>query len=146
MARNKWYAAGLNFECIQCNSCCAGPNEGYVWLTKHEISLLAEHLGLTVEKTMEKYVRKIGSRYSLIEKKPSKDCIFLADSGCAVYSVRPNQCRTWPFWTMNLADDFEWNSNGTTCPGINRGRRYSFEEIEAQRTSKKWWTDEPSDS
>ena len=139
----KWYVGGLHFECTGCGGCCSGPDEGYVWITKAETAMLADHLGMTVEGTRKKYLRRIGNRSSLIEKQPCKDCIFLEETkdgkGCEVYPVRPNQCRTWPFWSMNLLSADMWNSAGTICPGINRGRHYTFEEIEKLRKQSKWW-------
>lgn len=74
--RRKWYSAGLHFECIGCGQCCSGPEEGYVWITKIEIELLAKELGTSVKEAYEKYTRLIVKRYSLIEKSPSKDCTF----------------------------------------------------------------------
>ena len=40
-ASTKWYAAGLHFGCEVCGRCCAGPGEGYIWVTKPEIELIA---------------------------------------------------------------------------------------------------------
>lgn len=138
----KWYAGGLHFECIACGNCCSGPDEGYIWLKKAEITMLADRLGLTVKQVAEKYLRQIDARYSIIEEPRTKDCIFLKPhgngKGCEVYDVRPNQCRTWPFWTMNLEHPDSWNMAGVTCPGINRGKYYSFDEIEQLRNQKKW--------
>lgn len=141
----KWYVGGLSFECIGCGSCCSGPDEGYIWLRKAEITMLADHLGLTVKQVTKKYLRKIVVKYSIIEEPKTKDCIFLKPhgngngKGCEVYDVRPNQCRTWPFWSMNLLSPDMWNSAGLTCPGINRGKYYSFEEIEKLKHQEKWW-------
>lgn len=139
--KNKWYVAGLHFECMGCGNCCAGPDEGYVWIAKAEIELLAKHLGLNVEETKKKYLRRIVVRYSLIEHPETCDCIFLSQckdgSGCAVYPVRPNQCRTWPFWSINLLNSNMWNSAGMKCAGINRGKFYSFEEIERLKKQEK---------
>ncbi len=58
-----------------------------------------------------------------------------------IYSVRPNQCRTWPFWPSNLKNPGDWNKAAQKCPGINRGKLYSFEEIERIKKAKKWWQD-----
>lgn len=140
----KWYIGGLHFECTGCGGCCSGPNQGYVWLRKAEMEFIAEDLGLTYEQVKEKYCRLIVTRYSLVENKPSNDCIFLertaTGKGCEVYNSRPNQCRTWPFWSVNLLNPDMWNSAGVTCPGINRGKHYSFEQIEKLRKQEKWWT------
>ena len=143
--KHKWYVAGLHFECTGCGNCCAGPDEGYIWITKPEIEFLAEHLGMTVEQLRSDYLKRIANRSSIIEEPASKDCIFLGEGpcrGCAVYAVRPNQCRTWPFWNHNLRSPYEWNLAGMKCPGMNRGKLYTFEEIEQIRNQKKWWTDE----
>jgi Fe-S-cluster containining protein len=139
-----WYSGGLNFECTGCGNCCAGPEEGYIWISKPEIEFLAEHLGTTVEAVRQKYLKRYGLRHSIIEDGKTNDCIFLTGQcsggrGCAVYPVRPNQCRTWPFWDTNLSSPDAWNWAATRCPGINRGRRYPFEEIEAIKKQRQWW-------
>ncbi|MCK4913421.1 MAG: YkgJ family cysteine cluster protein [Planctomycetes bacterium] len=145
MAKNKnktfWYAAGLHFECQQCGNCCSGPDEGYIWITKPEIKLLADFLKITVEKLREKFLKRIGFRTTIIEQPVNKDCIFLqkinghrfdkltTGKGCVVYSARPSQCRTWPFWAGNLKNPDTWNEAAQKCPGINRGKFYSAEQI-----------------
>ena len=55
---------------------------------------------------------------------------------CMIYPVRPTQCRIWPFWSENLASTNTWNKAAQKCPGVNRGRHYSFEEIEKIRKKK----------
>jgi uncharacterized protein len=131
--KTPWYIGGLGFECMQCCGCCCGPNEGYVWTTKKEVELIAQHLKITVPQFRKKYTRKIGTRTSLLEKAGNKDCIFITETDgrktCAIYSVRPRQCRTWPFWKANLTTPNEWNYTASKCPGINRGKFYTFEEI-----------------
>lgn len=148
MAKNgnktKWYIAGLHFECSQCGRCCSGPDEGHIWITKPEIELLAKHLDMTVEQLRQKYLKRPGLRTSIIEHPLSKDCIFLKNGGCIAYSVRPNQCRTWPFWANNLRSPYDWNTAAERCPGINRGRLYTCEEIEKIKKQKCWWNDNDS--
>jgi len=146
---NHWYLSGLHFECNGCGNCCAGPEEGYIWISKPEIEFLAEHLGTTVEAVKQKYLKRYGLRHSIKEDRKTSDCIFLTSAkngcrGCAVYPVRPNQCRTWPFWDTNLSSPDAWNIAAMRCPGINRGRLYSCEEIEGIRKQKLWWEDKKS--
>jgi Fe-S-cluster containining protein len=73
-------------------------------------------------------------RTTIIEDPQTKDCIFLQTIGgqrvCAIYTARPNQCRTWPFWSRNLSSPDAWNRAAQRCPGINRGRLYDHDEIE----------------
>ena len=141
--KSKWYAGGLQFECSGCGGCWAGPGEGNIWISGEEIELLARHLGTTAEAVRKKYLRRAGFRLSILENPVSKDCVFLAGGkdggrGCAVYPVRPNQCRTWPFWNDNLCSAQMWEIAAQRCPGMNRGRLYTLDEIERLRTQKKW--------
>lgn len=130
-----WYHDGLEFECRQCGRCCAGPEEGYVWVTSEEMAVLAVFLRLTVEEFRRQYTRRIGRRVSLVEKQPNKDCIFLTRSpdgaGCRVYPVRPQQCRTWPFWPDNLRSREAWERAARKCPGIDHGPWHDPDWIQA---------------
>jgi hypothetical protein len=145
--RVKWYAGGLHFECVECGQCCSGPGEGCIWITRPEIARLAVFVGLDAEEVHGRYLRRVGRRTTIIEQRGTRDCVFLTKMGrrrgCAIYPVRPNQCRTWPFWTTNLRTADDWNMAGLRCPGINRGRSYTFEEIETIRRRTRWWDDEP---
>ena len=133
-----WYAAGLAFECVQCGRCCAGPEEGYVWVSDEEIAAIAVRLGIDEGQMRRRYVRKVRRRWSLIERRDNRDCIFLQRDGdgaavCAIYDVRPTQCRTWPFWRANLRDAESWSATASRCRGVNRGRVFAFDEIENRR-------------
>lgn len=145
MKNAKWYVAGLRFECQGCGECCSGPGEGYIWVTRPEIEIIADLLKMTVGQFRQKYLKRVGLRTTIIEHHTTKDCIFLqAGAGgkqCMIYSVRPSQCRSWPFWPGNLASPGAWNKAAKKCPGINRGKLYSFEEIEEIKKAKKWWED-----
>jgi Fe-S-cluster containining protein len=113
-----WYAAGLHFECMLCGRC-------------------ADFLKIEHKQLWQKYLRRVGFRTTIIEQPATKDCIFLREidgqKGCVIYPVRPSQCREQPFWPENLADADAWNRAAQRCSGINRGRLYSFEEIEKIR-------------
>jgi Fe-S-cluster containining protein len=131
-ADKKWYAAGLHFECQQCGNCCSGV-PGYVWVNDEEALAIAAFLKMPIEAFAKKYLRKVGKKVSLIEL-PNYDCVFLTRSekgiGCSIYPVRPEQCRTWPFWHYNLESPDDYIENTKRCPGINRGRLFTLQEIE----------------
>jgi hypothetical protein len=85
------------------------------------------------------------SRVSLTER-PNFDCIFLErqEDGrrtCGIYPVRPQQCRTWPFWSQNLRSRSEWDQvkRRTPCPGMDVGRHYNYVQIESIRKAKPWY-------
>jgi len=94
---------------------------------------MAKSLNMSLEKFKKQYIRRVGLRYSLIEKSDSKDCVLLTPTGCQVYTVRPLQCRTWPFWRENLASRTTWRQAGQNCPGIDTGLWHDFDRIEAIR-------------
>ena len=136
MTQGKWYHPGVAFSCQGCGNCCSGPEEGYVWINTREIKAVATFLKLSVDELKRKYLRKVRLRFSLIEKQPGKDCVFLArDSrggkSCEIYSLRPQQCRTWPFWAENIRSRDTWQQAGRKCPGIGRGLWYDTETIDS---------------
>ena len=137
-----WYSAGLAFECQQCGRCCAGPIEGYVWVSDEDVRAIAARLGLSEQQMRARHVRKVGRRQSLREDARTKDCIFLQTDGpdgrgCAIYEFRPIQCRTWPFWATNLVSPDAWAMAQLRCAGINRGPVHCVEHIEGRRDATR---------
>ena len=143
--RTSWYVGGLHFECQGCGGCCSGPGEGYIWVTRPEIKLIADFLEVSVGELRHDYLKRVGLRTSIIEDDLTRDCIFLREiegsKKCVIYSVRPSQCRNWPFWPSNLASGKAWNEATRRCPGVNRGRFYNSREIDRIKKRKKWWND-----
>ena len=134
MADEPWYKDGLRFKCTQCGDCCTGA-PGYVWVNQGEIKAIAAELGeADVEAFEDKYIRKVGIRRSLREF-PNGDCVFFDSEKrkCTVYSARPRQCRTWPFWDSNLKSPQAWAETCEVCPGSGTGKLYQIEHIESQR-------------
>jgi uncharacterized protein len=144
-----WYADGLCFSCTQCGNCCTG-GPGYVWTSDVEIDRFAAFLRMDRKEFLKKYCRMIGGRVSLKERKNHRgeyDCVFLEEIEtepgkrrrvCTVYDVRPLQCRTWPFWDGLLKSRKNWNAASEGCPGINKGKAYTKEQIEALRDAEDW--------
>lgn len=147
-----WYEKGLSFTCTQCGNCCTGSS-GFVWIGDEELTRLAEHLGLSREVTVRRHCRTINGKLSLKERKTDAgkfDCIFLTGipggiRGCGVYEARPLQCRTWPFWPENIDSEETWDAiHAKTCPGMNRGKRYTRSQVERIRDAADWPEDPPS--
>ena len=151
-----WYADGLQFTCTQCGNCCTG-GPGYVWISRDEIDRLATYLKLSAKEVIHRYCRRLGARYSLNERRNAQgnyDCIFLKEEQvkrgagdeqvvhtkrtCQIYPVRPLQCRTWPFWDGLLQSPEHWERATRRCPGMNEGKQYAREQIEALRDATDW--------
>lgn len=112
-----WYAGGLRFACTRCGRCCTGTS-GYVWTSEEEIGRLAEALSLPVDEFGRRYLRRVGSRYALLEHPLGGDCVLLRDGLCSVYEARPAQCRAFPFWPRNLESAAAWRAAAEDCEGI----------------------------
>ena len=122
---------GLQFECSRCSHCCR-LDPGYVFLTYDDLFQLMRATSLGRDQFVQEYCRVVDisgfKRLSLREKK-NYDCIMWEEGGCRVYSARPFQCRSYPFWSPNLHDIGTWNELEKSCPGVNKGRRHSRREI-----------------
>jgi len=125
----KFYQEGLRFECQGDGRCCITRGRyGYVYLSFNDRRRLAEHLSISLTEFTVNYTKKIDGLYEL--KYNNKDCPFLRNNKCDVYSSRPWQCRTWPFWPENMNGDVWAQEVALSCPGVGRGRLFSAGEIE----------------
>lgn len=115
-----WYKKGLNFKCTGCGRCCSGA-PGYVWVSEEEINEMATHLKMDLDQFVKKYIRIVGDRVSLIERRlgPDFECVFLKGKQCMIYEVRPKQCKTFPWWPQNLESKKAWDEVALECEGIN---------------------------
>lgn len=133
---DKWYKDGLRFECTQCGKCCSGA-PGFVWINDQEVEAMARLLEIDSETFRKRFVRQVGEQESLVEY-PDGDCILLDPETrhCLVYSARPIQCRTWPFWSSNLSNRRAWQDTCRVCPGTGQGKLYTLDKIEKARKMK----------
>jgi Fe-S-cluster containining protein len=129
-----WYKDGLQFECQVCGRCCTGGS-GYVWVSQEEINNIAAQMGLAPLIFEQVFVWTVRPKKRSLKEYPNGDCVLLNDKTrcCRIYSERPVQCRTWPFWSQNLISPNTWAATASTCSGCNTGKHHSLEEIEERR-------------
>lgn len=91
--------------CASCGGKCCYGESGYIFASVGELQNMASFLKIDFEDFCLKYVKKVGLRYSLIEKRCLNKsmgvaCVFFDEDKkiCSIYDVRPKQCRTFPFW------------------------------------------------
>jgi Fe-S-cluster containining protein len=117
---------------LRCSKCCR-HSPGYVFLTRQDVDRLLTATRLDLKTFQERYLREVNlsgiRRISLIEKS-NYDCIFWEKDGCSVYSYRPMQCRSYPFWSGNLVSLRTWEQLKSSCPGVGLGRLHSRREID----------------
>ncbi len=115
----------FGFNPLSCNSCegnCCRGESGYIWVKYAEIERIANLLEMSLEEFVTMYLKKVGHRFSLIEKRLSENdfgCIFFDEvkRSCKIYEARPLQCKSYPFW-----DSYKNRENvkelRAECPGI----------------------------
>ena len=121
-------ADGVRFECVPgCVKCCAIP--GVVYVFGEEIPALAAHFGISVDEFIEQRLRHHWADVYEFNFPSDEPCIYLNETGCEIYDVRPLQCSTFPFWPENIRNASVWRGVRKMCPGIGRGRTHVLEEV-----------------
>ena len=96
-----------SFDCKACEGCggkCCVGESGYIFTSIAEIEKISQFLGMEFNQFTQTYVKKVGYKFSLIEKRYQEGfaCIFFDEvqKNCTIYPVRPKQCRDFPFWEI----------------------------------------------
>jgi len=105
--------------CASCGGNCCTGESGNIFVSVTEITAIAKLLEMDERDFRREYLHKVAYRYSLKEKivNGSHDCVFFdrSQNGCSIYTARPLQCRTFPFWDYfrHRIDELK-----AECPGI----------------------------
>jgi hypothetical protein len=131
MNNKPFYVSGLKFSCKRCSFCCR-ESTGFVYLSEEDLKNLASVLNINRNELIKVYCRWItdwkGNEVLSLKEKSNNDCI-LWDNGCIVYSARPLQCITFPFWESIIASSQTWDITASGCPGINTGELHTEKAI-----------------
>ncbi len=86
------------FKCLRCGNCCR--RHGIVRLSETEVRQIADFLSMEVYGFTNEYTELLPDRSALtLTEFENGDCIFFReDSGCMINSVKPKQCRDFPFY------------------------------------------------
>ena len=87
-----------------------------------DVSRIAEHLGLSEQAFRSRYLAATGDR--LVGGLGGR-CVFLEDGAltrCRIYPVRPERCRSWPFWPELRDSKQALREACRFCPGIEPAR------------------------
>ncbi len=117
------------FECIKgCSNCCK-VSDGFVFLTEKEAQKIADYLQKPVEEFYLWFTKKLDDRLCLVDG-DDENCVFIENSRCLIYPVRPQQCRDYPFWPEIISTIKRWEQEKSVCPGIGKGKTYTKDEID----------------
>jgi len=101
-----------------------------VYVTPFRIRRIAELLGVGERAFRREFVTRDQDGETVLHLKENGDCVFW-DEGCTIYPERPRQCRTFPFWSESLRSREDWSKLKEFCHGVDTGRLYPLEEIQA---------------
>ncbi len=97
---------------------------------------IARLLDITLYAFRRRYVVKDPDGHASLAMRDNGDCVFW-NEGCDIYSVRPRQCRTFPFWSENLESPEAWAAVEDICHGAGSGKLYKLEEIRSILKGRK---------
>ncbi len=91
---------------------------------------MSYYLGMGYSEFRITYLREIDGRLTIGETDKG-ECLMLdtKTDRCSIYPVRPDQCSSYPFWPRCLASPEVWSKRREKCPGIDKGRLWTYEEI-----------------
>ena len=112
----------LCFSCTRCGSCCKFSGDYYVYMSEQEAERIRNYLQLSHGWFRRRYLARLEDGELVAAAGDGDRCIFLDAAGqCRVYTVRPVQCRTYPFWPEVAGSARAWRREARRCEGINRG-------------------------
>jgi Fe-S-cluster containining protein len=122
----------LRFQCTGCGKCCYGvPGDHYIKVSETERETIRNHLGIGRDWFRRRYLETLAPGEFGIRLNPDGACPFLQrDGNCSIYSLRPGQCRTYPFWPEIVLHRRSWHQESRRCEGINAGEPVAVPTIE----------------
>jgi len=99
------------------------------------LGIEAERVAQRAQKAIGEFAEKIeGSEPYVYRMKKTEDgkCMFLKDSRCSIYNIRPLICRFYPFQLKTVGSNELVFAYTNKCPGIGKGprlKRSFFEKL-----------------
>jgi len=119
------YPRNVNFQCLKCATCCGDTKQKvrHILLLHTEAEKIAEATGKPIEEFAMGIEHHAPYVYEMRKTVAEGKCIFLQNSRCAIYPLRPLVCRFYPFElkpTKNGKHQFLYTEE---CHGIGRGEK-----------------------
>lgn len=117
-----------------CQSSCGGrccsqswrDDSPHVFLTRGDQYRLSSFL----DRPLEVFAERAAFETTRFSKEPTVQwilkldqgrCKFLNEGKCGVYSARPTQCRTYPYWPEHMKGQEFSKEVKESCPGVGHG-------------------------
>ncbi len=122
----------LRFECTGCGACCAAGGDYHVYVTRDEIAKIGDFLGLSRAWFKRRYLQRLSGEGWVLAVSNDDLCVFLGkERRCTIYSVRPAQCSSYPYWPEVVLRKSDWLRESRRCEGIGQGKIVSKKMIAA---------------
>lgn len=119
------------FACTQCGACCTGSDAHYIEVSRDEQQAISQFLDISERWLRRRYITRYDSAIDSIKIVPDGHCSFLSPEGrCQIYPVRPQQCRSYPFWPEIVVNASSWRAEARHCEGIGQGKLIAASRIE----------------
>ena len=131
-----WYESrrGVRFQCTGCGACCKRP--GVVEFTPLDILRISQYLEMSQEEFTQTYL-SLNTDGWIVNVEDEQPCLFLDDNQCTIHDVKPEQCRSYPFWPEIIKTRYTWKAEGAYCEGIDEGKKWSVLEIQESMLGSK---------
>ena len=122
--------ARLRFACTGCGACCTGAAD-HVEVDAREAEAIRRFLGVSPAWYRRRYLIREPDGSRGIRLDDDGRCPFLGrNNRCRIYSVRPRQCRSYPWWPELVNHRHGWEEEAKRCEGMNRGEIVPLAYIE----------------
>jgi uncharacterized protein len=108
----------FEFECKGCGVCCR--EEGYVYFAKPEVTRAAKLLNMTPAAFAQKYLVPFQDEFVHVVLKGGRCAFLQRDNRCEINSVKPRQCKTFPFWEEYIDAKGNLVNFNRPCPGVKK--------------------------
>jgi Fe-S-cluster containining protein len=105
----------FTFTCVRCGTCC--KDEGIVFFSADEIRRAADYLNIGERDFIERYLFYASGGYAHRVNEHNA-CAFLEKNICVINEVKPEQCKSFPYWREYVAHDGTLNNFNRKCRGI----------------------------
>jgi Fe-S-cluster containining protein len=123
--------ANVHFSCSRCGLCCGNTKQKtrHILLLEAEAKIIASQTSRDVADFSFQIADKSPFRYEMKKTSESK-CVFLHESQCTIYLIRPLICRFYPF-ELKFDKDKQLHVFDFTleCPRIGQGKDFSMNDF-----------------
>ncbi len=113
----------IQFKCKQCGKCCG---IGFIYLKRREAAVMAAGLKMPLREFKKKYTTFFLFLGRALKWREDGFCVFMSGNKCSIYDIRPEQCRTWPYWKRITNNNHELKRAQKYCLGIKQSLNKGF--------------------